>query len=208
MTILQDRLSDTPIPAAYLAPDDLARSVTTDWEKGPVGISDTSGGMNNQDWKLEFAAGQFTVIPQTTGAPVIVLTGNEPLDSIQCTFCFDQNARPMFAWVDSTGAGKLYFYSTLLANFVTITFEDPVTSVALSLDDKREKQIAANDVLLWYTVPSITPGEYVLYHRKQRDRFIGPGPYEMANPAPLAYLIKSGMHEELRGQVTLSNLQY
>jgi hypothetical protein len=200
MTVRQHRLSTEPELGAYLPPDDLTHTLNEDWEKGPIGIGDTSGGMNNQDWHLTFAAGEFTITPSDTGSPVVIVTGEEPLDSVQCSFCFDQNARSTIVWIDSGGGGHLYWFDIFEGQFVTFDFQNPVTSVALCLDDKRARQVGINDMLLWYTIP-VGGDHYELFNREQRDRFATI--YPMANPV-WPFIHKLGMNDELRVQISLS----
>jgi hypothetical protein len=198
MAIIQNRLSTEPFVAPYIDPAGRTHTLNEDWEGGPIGEEDTSEGMNYQAWELTFAAGDFLITPETTGSPIIPLTG---VDSVQCSFCFDQNARPTIAWVDSSDQGHLYWYNTIAAEYQTFDFANPVWGLALTLDDKRSKQIAANDILLWYTLPAAGPDHYALFHRKQRDRF--DDIYPMADPV-WPYIHKLGMHDELRVQIDLS----
>ena len=143
-------------------------------------------------------AGTFTITPETVGDPVIVLSG--VTSSQQCTLAFDQNGRPTIAWEDLNQQGYLYWYDTVAAQFVTTAFQQPVTGIALTLDDKRIRQSGANDILLFYTQPN-QDGTYTLYHRRQRDRY--GVTYELKTPS-WPYIHKCGMHEELRVQLTLS----
>jgi hypothetical protein len=203
MTVRQHRLSTEPSVGAYLSPDDIDHTLNEDWEKGPIGIGDTSGGMNNQDWHLTFAGGEFTITPSDTGAPVVIVTGEEPLDSVQCSFCFDQNGRATIVWIDSNDSGHLYWFDIFEGDFVTFDFQNPVTSVALCLDDKRARQVGINDMLLWYTIPAAGPDHYALYNREQRDRF--EDIYPMFDPV-WPYIHKLGMNDELRVQITTSTV--
>ena len=202
MGISEDRLSTTTVSGTYLDPDGRVRSsLNTDWEAGPVAVIDTSEGLNYQAWQLTFAGGTFTITPETTGSPVVVLPNIQyPAlqDSTQCCLAFDSNARVNLAWIDSTGASWLFYYDTVTAQFEIVTFGS-VGGIALYLDDKRDMESGISDLLLWYTV--YDTDHWVLYHRKQRDRFLQA--YEMLDPA-LEFITRSGMHEQLRGQLTLS----
>jgi hypothetical protein len=201
MAILQDRLSIEPVPDTFVDPDGRTRAtLNEDWEAGPKAPVDTSEGVKYQAWKLTFAGGTFTITPEDFGSPVAVLEGQ---DSVQCCLAFDQNARPTLAWIDSLGVGYLYWYDTSIADF-TITDWGSVGSIALYLDDKRpiEIGIGASDILFWYTVYEVD--HWVLYHRKQRDRYTVP--HEMKDPS-LQYIFKSGMHKGLRGQLEVASMQ-
>ena len=201
MSIPQNRLSDEPIVSAYLPPDDITHGLNEDWEKGPIALNDSSGGMNNQDWHLTFAAGQFTVTPSDTGPPVPIVTGSEPLDSVQCSFAFDQNGQPVIAWIDSSDGGHLYWFDPQEAELTITDFQNPVTSVALCLDDKRPREVRINDILLFYTIPAAGLDHYSLHHRRQRDRYTDD--YPLADPV-WPYIHKLGMNSELRVQITTS----
>lgn len=199
MAIIQNRLSTEPVIAPYIDPNGRTFTLNQDWEGGPIAVEDTSEGQNYQPWFLSYAANAFTITPETTGAPVVVATGS--VTSVQCSFCFDQNARPTIAWIDDLNQAHLYWYDTLAADYQILDFEETIYGVAVTMDDKRPKQIAANDILLWYTVDSPTPGQYALYHRLQRDRF--DNAYFMIDPA-WPYIYKNGMNEGLRVQISLS----
>ena len=199
MSIPQNRLSDEPDPSPYLPPDDIDHTLNDDWERGPIALNDSSGGMAYQDWHLTYAAGDFTLTPSDVGAPSVVLTGQ---DSAQCSFCFDQNAQPAIVWIDSFNGGHLWWFDIQTGQPEVLDFQNPVTSVALSLDDKRPRQVRVNDMLLWYTIPDGT-GLFALWHRRQRDRFTDPFP--MQDPV-WPYIHKLGMASKLRGQITLKSI--
>jgi hypothetical protein len=201
MSIPQNRLSDVPEVGAYLPPDDIDHTLNDDWERGPVALNDVSQGMAFQDWHLTFAAGQFTLTPSDVGTPTPIVTGEEPLDSVQCSFAFDQNGQPAIVWIDSSDAGHIWWLDIQTGQPEIFDFQNPVTSVALCLDDKRSRQVRVNDMLLWYTIPAAGPDHYSLYHRLQRDRFTDI--YPMADPV-WPYIHKLGMNDGLRVQITLS----
>lgn len=157
---------------------------------------DTSEGLRYQTWHLTWdnGTGDFTVTPDTTGSPVVVLNA---ANVTQCSLCFDQNGHENIAYV-SSGQAYLYWYDTNLADWTTDALDVSVVSVMLTLDDKRPTQTSANDIILWYTRDMT--GQYDLFTREQRDRFLDEYPMrENVNP----YLVKLGMNRGLRLQVGL-----
>jgi hypothetical protein len=198
MTVRQHRLSTEPDVSAYLPPDDVDHTLNDDWEKGPIALNDTSGGMANQDWHLTFAAGDFTLTPSDTGSPTVILSG---IDSVQCSFAFDQNGQPAITWIDSSDGGHIWWFDIQTGQPEIFDFQNPVTSVGLCLDDKRPREVGINDMLLWYTIPAAGPDHYSLHNREQRDRFLTD--YPMADPV-WPFIHKLGMNSELRVQITTS----
>ena len=201
MAFPNNSLSDPTVPGTYLYPDGQTRTLNEDYEMGPIGLLDTSEGNNNQSWHLTFSGGEFTLTPETTGAPFNLLTG---IDSIQCSFSWDQNANVTIAWEDSSNQGYLYWYDSFVGTYVTTELAFPIAGLAVCLDDKRAMQIAigTSDVLAFYTLPKLELlDQYILYYRRQRDRF---GiEYTLQDPA-WPYIHKLGMHDALRVQISLS----
>jgi len=191
-------------------PKELDEVTWTEWgtqplfwnDEGEMTVNKGSAGNMTQNGTITKVflpeGGTFTITPETVGDPVVVLSG--VTSSQQCTLAFDQNGRPTIAWEDLNQQGYLYWYDTVDAKFVTTAFQQPVTGIALTLDDKRIRQSGANDILLFYTQPN-QDTTYTLYHRRQRDRY--GVTYELQNPS-WPYIHKCGMHEELRVQLTLS----
>lgn len=202
MAIIEDRLSSQVVDATYSFPEGELRSgFTHDWEGGPAALTDTSGGMNFQAWQLSYSDPDITLTPQDVGSPSIVLSA---AGCKQISFTFDQNARPSIVYVTATSC-YLYWYDTLASNYVTTEFPGLVSAI-LSLDDKRYFQSSANDILFWYTKET-SPTVYELYHRRQRDRFETEFVMREDAGTPMyvpPYLWKAGMHEGLRGKVTLT----
>jgi hypothetical protein len=195
MAIPQDRLSTEVVDDAFIPPEQEDRlSFQHDVEGGPIAIGDTSEGMNYQAWNLTYVGNDIILTPRTVGTPstIINVAGAQ-----QISFCFDQNARPSIVYISDSC--YLYWYDSVVANFVTSEFTG-VTSAMLSLDDKRALQVGANDIIFWYT-KEVTPGQYNLYHRKQRDRFLDE--YLMKEDV-FPYIWKAGMHQGLRGKLTLT----
>lgn len=193
-------MSSEPFVADYLDPDGRPDTINEDWEHGPIAVEDTTEGLQYQAWHLTFAGGVFTITPETTGTPVDYLTG---VESIQCSFTFDQAGRPTIVWESSDQQGHLYWYDTTQGQYVTTDFANPISGLALTLDDKRNRQAGNSDIQLWYTLPSTdgNPEHFTLWCRYQTDRF--DTAYERANPA-WPYIHKCGMNEGLRVQLSMS----
>jgi len=197
MAIIEDRLSTTLVTNSYLYPDSKERHINTDFENGPIAITDLSEGIQYQSWALTIVSGNFTLTPETTGSPVIILSGQ---DSIRCSFAFDKNGRPNIFWTDSGNLSHFYWYDTVAADFVITDYPD-VFSGMLSLDDKRVMESDVSDIILWYT--RLVGPQYNLYHRKQRDRY---GIEHLMKENTFPFIYKSGMHKGLRGQIVLQTV--
>jgi hypothetical protein len=198
MTIREHRLSTTTIPDDYLVPDGSERDWLEDFEKGPIALEDTSEGIDYQTWHLEWHSsnGDFTVTPDDTGVPIVVLNaaGVE-----QCSFAFDNNGRISIAYITNTTEGHLYWYSTLDGDFIVTDFQEPISGIMLSNDDKRQTQTNINDIIMW-AVQLQPAGNYHLYTLEQRTRYTV---RHLMQENTFPYVYKCGMHDRLRGQVTL-----
>ncbi len=198
MAMQENRLSTQVVASTWLSPDERTRDLDEDYEKGPLALNDTSLGLDYQVWKLtwNFATGDFTATPETSGSPVVVLN----VASItQCSLAFDQNGHINIAYT-AGGQAYLYWFDTLAADWVTTALDFGVITPTLCLDDKRVTQTSASDILLLYTMETATD-IYTLFHRQQRDRFLIEYEHETGVPP---YLYKLGMHDKLRVQIGLS----
>lgn len=199
MAIINNKLSTQALSGDWLSPDDRSRSLDEDYEAGPIALNDVSSGLSYQPWHLTYddGTGDFTVTPETTGSPVVVLN---VLLVTQCSFAFDQNGHVNIAYI-SNGQAFLYWFDTDVANWVTTQLEFGVFSPTLCLDDKRTTQSNSSDILMFYTKEDLViPETYNLYYRQQRDRFTIER--ELLAAAP-KFIYKLGMHNALRVQLGL-----
>jgi hypothetical protein len=197
MAILQNRMSTEPIPGAYLPPDDIAHDLLEDYEAGTIALSDPSGGQRYQTWILTYSDPVFTLTPQTVGPAVPVLSA---AGAVQIGVAFDQNGRETICYNTATN-GFLYWWDSSVPGFVTTDLGTEVQSLALTLDDKRNRQTQANDILLWYTLPGAE--DFDLFVRYQRTRYTEEHPMWEAT---LQRIIQVGMNDGTRVQVTTSDL--
>lgn len=198
MGIIDNRLSTTPVTNDWLPPDDRNRvNWLEDYEAGPIALNDPSEGLSYQPWHMVYnpSTDDFVVTPETVGSPTTVLN---VADVDQCTFTFDQNGHVTIAYQVGSDA-YLYWYDTLAADWVTDLLDTGVTWPSVYMDDKRETQNDANDILLMYTIQQIDDS-WNLYYRQQRDRFTIE---YLLKEGCQPYLYKTGMHYGLRGQIAL-----
>lgn len=198
MAIPQDSLSsDWPgTEGAYAVPEDRVFYAFVNFERGPIALEDPGQGLNYQNWGFSWdhSTGDITATPETTGTPSVV--HNIPACSlISCTF--DQNGRVAMAYLN--GNAYLWWYDTALAQRVTTDLGGGIGGITLYLDDKRQTQSTANDMLLWYT--KLNGSVYDLYMLKQRERF--QTEHLMHTGLELYHLHNSGMSNNLRGQLSL-----
>jgi predicted Rdx family selenoprotein len=200
MAIPEGRLSTTVVEGAFQPPENRVFYALISYERGPVAIEDTSLGLLYQDWTLTWnpSTGQLTATPETTGIPELSII---VADLVSISFTFDQNARISFAYT-TTVSSYLYWYDSALAQTVTTDLGADAITPALLLDDKRDMESAANDMLLWYTKAE-GGGTYELFMLRQRDRFLTE--YSMATGLTKQYIHNIGMSSELRLQIMLKD---
>ncbi len=153
--------SSLAISGLYLSPDDRVTSMVIDHERGGIAITDTSRGLDYQDWTCFVDTNGQDVILQPTEGVATILFQMSGITSL--SFAFDQNMRPTVVYtVGSTVS--LRWYDTLAASYVTTQYTG-IRDPRVSLDDKRPTQIANSDVIFAYIKAD------KLYYRQQRDRY-------------------------------------
>ena len=157
-----------PLLSPFQYPDDvIAESELEDWEKGGIALQNTSEGLNYQVWRGYWNPSDSTVyvVPDNTGIPIPLFT--KP-NVVEFSFTFDSNMRWSTACRDSAGNVEHRWYDAAIANYA-ISIYTGVTSVKLTLDDKRSLQIVrgVSDMIVTYLKSTRE-----LAWRIQRDRFL------------------------------------
>lgn len=164
MALPDNVLSSQYIEGGFLEPDNLTTGRLEDWERGGKGLSDTSEGVDYQDWYLSYdrETGIVTATPQTTGSPqtLFTLTGITDLN-----FTFDQNMHPFVCYYTDADEAWYWWWDPIPVGQVFVEMASGVGIPRCCLDDKRPSQVSASDILLVYTLNGN------LYYREQRDRF-------------------------------------
>lgn len=195
--IPQDRRSTTDVVGTILSPRDEYRRPLVDKARGGVDVGDTSQGIDYQDWRCWYDNGRVKVRGLTNGnmQTVITVPGLTEL-----SFAFDRNTDPVVAYVQY-GATKMYWYNSLVADYVTTTFNDAY-SPRLVHDDFRDITNPVDDVLLFYV-----RHDFMVCYRQQRDRY--DTEIEFAQfPENYRRISKVGMNEKLRLQVEVVQEQF
>lgn len=185
------RLSTTPVPAAFYSPDDIdSIDPLTDYEMGGVALSDASAGLQDRIWtaRADLDGNVYLSAPENVETLFITLPGITEL-----SFTFDQNMRPVLAYMQG-GVARLRWFNTVPNAYVVTDLPAGSMYPRVALDDKRARQTTQgdNDVILAY----MRSGD--LYYRQQRDRYED------------EYLLKAGVNAKLIriGMNMLNRLQF
>jgi hypothetical protein len=182
-------LSTIPIQAIFTGARALAVTKTVDYEDGGVALNDPSEGLLYQVWRCRLV-GDDVVIGASSVTETILYSAT---GITEISFTFDQNMRPVLAFVKD-GASYLRWYDSLYEEQVVTALDVDVTNPRVTLDDKRILQVAISDIILGY----VRAGN--LYYRQQRDRF--ETEYLLAEEVT-SELVKIGMNKQFRLQFML-----
>lgn len=193
--IPSNSLSSTNLPRTYLSPDDRVTTKILDYEEGGIALNDPSQGLEVQVWTLRLEIDDTTelgsvYISGETVAETLLFSG---IGITEISLAFDQNMNPAVAYVQA-GEAKLRWYDATIPGFTVITFPAGTGAPKCCLDDKRDLQTSASDIIVCY-VRSRT-----MYFRAQRDRFLVE--YTLAEDIDWN-IIKIGMHERYRLQIAV-----
>ncbi|WP_444919320.1 hypothetical protein ACJJID_00295 (plasmid) [Microbulbifer sp. CnH-101-G] len=193
MALPENTLSSQPVASPFIGGAALPVRAITDYQRGGVAIQDPSRGLNFQTWRARVMEdGKAIVLDAQQVAASTFITGN---NITEVSLAFDQNMRPVIAYVEA-GTAKLYWYDSSQGAQVTTSWPGVITP-RVSLDDKRSTQGGTNDVIFAY----LKSGN--LYHRQQRDRY--GSEYLLASNVNSPGLVKVGMSRNFRFQFLLQN---
>lgn len=199
MAIPQGRLSTEPVEAPFGVPDNRVFYARTSYERGPIAIEDVSEGLQYQNWQMYWSpeTEKIFLVGEDTSSITEIDTIPE---LVSLTFTFDQNGRVSYTYTTPTSS-YLVWYDTALAQTVTTDLGPGAITPTIFMDDKRETQNQANDMMLWYT--RANGDTFDLIKCLQRERFL----IEHIERTGLTtqYIHNCGMNSELRVQFILKN---
>ncbi|WP_445357351.1 hypothetical protein ACJJIC_15485 [Microbulbifer sp. ANSA002] len=143
-------------------------------------------------WARVMEDGKAIVLDSLQVRASTVITG---ANITEVRLAFDQNMRPVIAYVEA-GTAKLYWYDSSLGTQATITVAGFVT-LRVSLDDKHCPQTGASDVIFAH----LKSGN--LDYCQQRDRYSNE--YLPASNVNSPCLVKIGMNRQFRLQFLLKS---
>lgn len=156
----QQALSLLAITGPYVHGDTHEVQLLVDHEPGGVAINDASQGLFGWMWTLQMDGDDVVVSEPTAGSTVLFTMPN----LTELSLAFDQNMKPVVAYV-AAGTAFLWWFDTLTAAHIHTEIPG-ASSPRVTLDDKRNMQTGASDVILAYLVGT------TLYFRAQRDRYL------------------------------------
>lgn len=159
--IPDNQFSSVAVPAAFLDPDYRDISGAVDYEMGGVALNDPSQGHFVYVWKAWYDAGTIWCSVEDGSQVTALITGLS--DVTEVAFAFDQNMRPLVAYVRD-GVTHLWWYDSAIAAMRDTTYPY-CTSPKLCHDDKRVESRNTSDVLFFYI------RDQALHYRQQRDRY-------------------------------------
>lgn len=191
--IPENRLSTTNVPAGLLVPIN-RNDALTDFEFAGVGLQNPSQGLNVQLWRLRYneVTGEFLLSAPNYPETVQFVRANVSYVSLS----FDSNMNPFIGFTEN-GVSKFWWYDTVLqAQVFDETTIATSSSPYATLDDRRQSQSAARDVLLFY----VRGGD--LYYRQQRDRYTIE---RSLKTGVIGEVLLAGMQTNLRVGVTVGS---
>lgn len=146
--------------ANFLPPRDKVTSAIESWALGGIALSDTSEGITYQ-WR-GYIDGKAIRLQRDGSEAITILSFTGSVTEL--SIAFDQNMRPIIAYVED-GIAKLYWYDASASQNITTDFVG-ATNPRLALDDIRQFNIGNSDVIFAYIADSNR-----LCYRLQRERY-------------------------------------
>lgn len=189
-----DLLSYPVVPVPFAGAGRFPTTDTLEYQDGPQAISDPFQGHRVQVWRMRYLKEQvWLTAPNHVEQPLFAVRNLQA-----CSFTFDQNARPLVAYLVD-GELRLYWFDPTPGVYVHTLLDDGVDSVRIRLDDVRPELIGNSDVILAYTKNNN------LLCRIQRDRYTEP--YVLQEGIG-GKLLQTGMNRHYRFQFLLQMSGY
>ena len=183
------RFHPPQIPVKDATPEGMLQA----YEMGGVALNDSTQGLNLKLWELnllrsEEEDGDDSVVLSSPGFSAVVFTGT---GITEIDLAFDQNMETFITYVQN-GQCRFRWYDATIPGIVTVDLPAGCRTPRCCLDDHRDYQTGASDIVLMYM-----RGSY-LYMRKQRERFLVE--YTIKEVGPEAELVYVAMNTHWRLQ--------
>lgn len=186
--------SDPSVIGSLLAPDNLPKRPTIDYEMGGIGLQNASKGLLFQQWRAWYNREETAVYVEAPNTPATKIFEQDRLTWL--SFCFDQNMRWSAVYTLQDGTSYLRWYDSLVGNYAITPLDVGVITPFLTLDDKRAVMLGSSDIVLAYIQ------DQKVYVRVQRERF--QVAHLWAEDIPKDWIIRNfGMSNKLRLQMEI-----
>lgn len=186
--------SDPSIVGLILAPDNMPKRPTIDYEMGGVGLQDPSQGLLYQQWRAWYEREEMAVYVESPNTTPTKIFEQDRLTWL--SFCFDQNMRWSAVYTLQDDTSYLRWYDSFAGDYATTPLAAGVITPFLSLDDKRAVMLPSSDIILAYIQ------NQNVYVRVQRERF--QVAHLWAEDIPKDWVIRNfGMSNKLRLQMEI-----
>lgn len=192
-----DWVSTVVKSAAYYSPDSLDVGSMISKERGGIGLSDTTEGLDYQDWTLTWNWQTDEFMIEAPNTPLAMIYSHA--DVTELSLSFDQNMAPFITFV-AAGVAKYWWYDTALGGRDLTTLPAGSVTPRCCLDDKRPYRSGTSDIILCY----VHDGKLKMRMERERyltDNIIADPFVDPVNSLP-AYLKKVGMNAINRLQWT------
>lgn len=177
-----------------LAPDNIPKRPTIDYELGGIGLQDASQGLMAQTWRCWYYRDASAVMVEAPNTPPTKIFEQDRLAWL--SFCFDQNMRWSAVYTLNDGESYLRWYDSLAGDYAITPLDEGVITPFLTLDDKRAIMLGSSDIVLAYIQNE------TVYLRVQRERFQVPHVWQ--EDIPKDWVIRNfGMSNKLRLQMEI-----
>lgn len=156
-------VSSLLMAAHFLPPDDRENGYLLDFEQGGLGLNFPDEGLDNIPWTLRYYSDTGDVVVESETTPPTILFTRSGLTEI--SLAWDQNMNPFVAFVEN-GNAKFWWYDSDIPATVFSNLPAGSLTPRCCLDDKRQSQTLASDIILCYVHAG------ALKMRIERERYI------------------------------------
>lgn len=118
--------SSEPVIGSLLAPDNMPKRPTIDYELGGIGLQDPSQGLMVQTWRCWFDRENSAVMVESPNTPPTKIFEESAIAWL--SFAFDQNMRWSAVYTLADGQSYLRWYDSLAGDYAITPLQDGVIS--------------------------------------------------------------------------------
>ncbi|BDU17514.1 phage tail protein [Lysobacter auxotrophicus] len=191
--IPEGRLSTQAVAAPFVWPGKRPGYPLEARHPGGVNISDASQGLEVKIWTATYDQVAESVSLTAPGSPVTLLFTAAGIKEID--LAFDQNMRPLIAYVQGSQA-KFFWYDPTVEGYTHTSLPAGTITPRCAMDDTRSQFQSQADIIIAY----VRAGS--MYFRLQRERY---ATEHLLQSGVAGGLVRIGMNSQLRFQFELED---